>query len=330
MNKLQGTLLGLAITMAAFGPGPAFAERKLQPEELMRLPPAQQKAYVQAQIAKQQQRAAQPGPSLALDTTPPVLTAFNAGTLLNLASPQPTFNVAIKGADDLSGIIYAGFQAKSPSGNYISGSLNLGYPSRALNGKAGLRESYFASRLLEPGTWTIDYAYVQDLAGNYSNYDAAQLAALGNTVFTVASKAYDLTPPVLVSGRVLTPSVSLSSFARGTSDVPPFIGVSVKATDEGNTGRAGVDYAFVEFCLADGSHCIYAYGETEVGGLAAATLSLGRPVSPAYDDVPGDYFIDYAYVVDKAGNYQVLYGPRYGGTTDFSTLFPTTKITLTP
>ncbi|MFO1341149.1 MAG: hypothetical protein U1F53_23490 [Burkholderiaceae bacterium] len=265
-----------------------------------------------------------------LDVTPPVLTSFNADTTLNLAKPTPPFSVQVKASDDLSGVRTLLFWASGPSGQRIPALVELAYPAKSHDGRVGFG-TLFAGRLLQPGVWTITEARVEDAAGNHAEYDHAALAALGNASFTVLNKGnHDATGPGVTSGQVLTPVISLSSPAKGTAGLAPFVGIKVLASDTGNTALAGLAGAEAAFCINGDNPCIELRATPPGGAQASATLTLGAQVAAALGHVPGEYELCELGVWDQAGNATVLDSVACGGSTDFSLLFPTTKITLTP
>lgn len=317
-------------TMAALGAlcgAHAVAQPDIAPDVLATLPPPEQMAYVKAKVASQQARLS--ATAGVLDTTGPVLTKFTASTKLDLRQAQPTFKVAVKGTDDLSGLNYLYFYALGPSGQYLYGYYYAGFPQTAFSGNAGL--STPVSRLTEPGTYNIVSAYAYDVAGNYSYVDAPTLASLGgNTVFTVVNSAgYDIVKPTLVGGKILTPTISVASHAAGTTDKDPYIGITVDTTDAGNTAVSGVRQATAVFCKSgDTGTCIYVSGSTYAGGQPTLTLNLSGTVTPT--TALGNYLLYYLYVSDFASNYAYYYSTDFAGTTDFSTMFPTTKIKVTP
>lgn len=267
----------------------------------------------------------------AADVTEPALTTFDAGTTFNVNKATPLFSILIKGTDDLSGIRDAGYFATGPSGQRIFGSVLSDYPATAFN-RRGSFTSLYSARLLQPGTWTIDKAGVEDVAGNNRGYDQAELAALGNTSFTVVnSGGYDAVAPTLTSGQILTPAVSVSASAKGAPNQAAFVGVKLTAADTGSTAVAGLAGAHAAFCLADESRCLDLFTSTPNGGSQpTGSFTLGMQVSPVLGMVPGDYLLYGVAIWDQAGNFQFLLSTTFGGPTDFSALFPTTKITLKP
>ena len=273
MFKHQCVYLSHAALLSGLCAGAARAESSVPNEVLMRMAPQQQEAYIKTQIARRQARRAAAPAAPALDATPHVFPGFNAGPLLNLQRAQPLFKVLIAATDDLSGVTSVSYGAQGPSGQTLNGFLQLGFPTKTLTGIGGLQ---IQTRLLEPGVWSFSDAFLCDLAGNGVFYDQSALAALGNTTFTVAkTKGYDAVPPALISGTVLSPVVSLSSHAVGTDTQPPFVRVSMKATDTGSTFVAGVQSAQTFFYIADHSACLYAYAQVSVVGQSSVTLDYG-------------------------------------------------------
>lgn len=271
-----------------------------------------------------------PAAAAALDSTPPVLTQFEAPATLNVAKAAPPFSVLIKATDDLSGVRDVFFFATGPSGQRIFAFARADWPSTSLSRRVGLF-TMFAGRLLEPGTWTFDQARIEDLVGNPGKYNQAQLAALGNTTFTVLNTGnFDKVAPTLSGGQILTPSVSLSAIAKGTAGQAPFVGVKLSATDTGNSAVAGLAGAAVAFCSAGDNPCVELWSAPSGGSLTAGTLFAGAQVGSQLGHVPGDYQLYSVVLWDQAGNLRELVDIAQGGTTDFSTLFPTTKLTLKP
>jgi hypothetical protein len=266
----------------------------------------------------------------AVDLTPPTLTTFDAGTTLNVSKATPLFSVLIKATDDLSGVRDILFLATGPSGQRIFVDTRADYPTTSFVRRVGFT-SFYAGRLLQPGVWRIDEARVEDLVGNPGKYNQTALAALGNTTFTVVNTgAYDAVAPTLTSGQILTPTVSLSATAKGTTNQAPFVGVKVTAADTGSTAVAGMAGAAAAFCIAGNNPCLELWASPTGGSQATGTFVVGAQVSAVLGHVPGEYQLYEVVLWDQAGNTRELVSKDYGGTTDFSTLFPTTKITLKP
>ncbi len=210
---------------------------------------------------------------------------------------------------------------------------SVGFPSGFPALSVGLNLGVGAfNRMMEPGAWKFNYGYGYDGAGNYTLYDQATLEALGNTTFTVVNNGgYDLVKPLLTGGKIVTPTVSLSSFLPGTTNRPPYASVKVNLSDAGNTALAGVKSVTLYFCkLAAPNPCFYPTGSSNATGQATAALNVGTEVTAAAV-ATGTYELKTVYIYDHAGNYSYLNGTLFGGTTDFSTLFPDgTSIRIKP
>lgn len=83
-----------------------------------------------------------------------------------------------------------------------------------------------------PGTWTMSYAFLCDWANVCAEYSGAQVATLfPSASFTVKNlNQADTAPPSLISARLLTPKIGLSSAS-------PYLKILVSASDAG-TGVA--------------------------------------------------------------------------------------------
>lgn len=66
------------------------------------------------------------------------------------------------------------------------------------------------------------------------------------------------------------------------------------------------------------------------GAATSATVTIGQQVSSVLGHVPGEYYLYEIVLVDHAGNARELLSTAFGGATDFSALFPATKIVLKP
>lgn len=318
-NQLR---LGVAVSIAMVALAAALptwaGEAERHSQIIERLAPQDRLAYLRQLVDQQQARA---GASLAADVTGPSLLAFNAASAINLGKSAAPFKVYAKMSDDLSGASTMYFYATGPSGQTAYVYAPSSFPAPTLSANLGFSP---LNRMMEPGVWKFEYGYGYDGADNYSVFDEAALEALGNTVFTVTNNGgYDTTQPQLIDGKVLTPSVSLASVLPGTTNKPTSAGVKVNLTDAGNTALAGVKSVTLYFCkLADPNKCIYPSASVYATGQASAALTAGTEVSAANGIATGTYELRHVYVYDHAGNYSALYGTKFGGSTDFSTLFP--------
>lgn len=320
MQRLPLLLSSLGLATAA-----AAHTQPMQTPELMR---AMARAQHLAQAAPEGRR---------IDTTPPVLKAFGAGTAADARLAKAGIPIDLTLADDLSGVAYVYVEARGPSGQEIDVYKTFDFAARKAQASLGLMlppES-------EPGAWQITYLYAYDLAGNDLSLGQSALDALGNTRFTVQNDVYDVTPPRLLRGRILTPSFSSSKLARG---VPaggelqsPGVGIAV--TDNGGPGSAGVEWASMTFCMVDDwGGCYYptfsisSDNSSGMPGDGSVDLVLGAYGNYGWYDRPdpGTYVLDSVRLTDFAGNTRDYYNKDFGGDTDFSKYFSSTTIVVTP
>jgi hypothetical protein len=289
--------------------------------------------YIRALIAARQAikpSAVAPRTAGTIDTLAPVLTAFNTVASVDVGVPGSAVSVSFKATDDLSGLASVYAWAEGPSRQWVDVSFDENVPLTSLSGK--MHSTTAIPAFLEPGVYKFVGAYTVDFAGNGQNIDQATLAALGKVSFTVKNKSgFDITPPTLVSGKVMTPRVDLSVPHAGTEYDAPFVRVNLSATDAGNTAVSGVKYASATFCLLDRSSCFYLLNTaSEMDPMAtSANLRLGGRVSDS-NNPPGDYILSSVMVVDFAGNSNSWHSTVFDGQTDFSTYFPSTTIKLVP
>lgn len=142
----------------------------------------------------------------------------------------------------------------------------------------------------EPGTWTITSITLLTNDQQVVWYSGSQLAALFDNKISVSvtnAGKDDITPPVIGRGKILTPTVSLSSS-------PPVFAVSLNVKDD----VSGVSSVYLQFQPPSGNP----------GGTSAAlsaplmagkvdsfgTLAAGSPT--------GTYTLTSLYVCDYAGN----------------------------
>lgn len=293
---------------------------------LKSLAPHERQVYLQRLAARQRTEAGS-----SLDVNGPVLTGFNAQTTLDLDKPATPFKVIIKATDDLSGVTSATFYAFGPrggEGQQVSVVGAVGYPLKSLSVAGGIGN---LNRMLEPGRWKFAWGYGYDAAGNYSYFDEAMLDALGNTVFTIVnSDGHDIAAPTLVSGDIMTATVSLSSVVPGTTTRLPYVKIKVNAADTGNSALAGVRQVVATFCkLGAPTACVNAAGATFARGQAKASLYVGTELTAGA--ATGTYELKDLLVYDHADNLSDYHATAFGGTTDFGFYFPGgTSITIKP
>lgn len=260
-----------------------------------------------------------------LDTTPPALLSFKPEAVADATLPSGGFSIDLKASDDLSGVQWIYASAVGPDGAVLDFSGWEYSAGKTLSRSLHLNSPWTYQR---PGTYTFVSARLQDAASNAVDYDQAALAALGATSFTVKNKAgFDAALPRLVSGKVLTPTLSASAKHPGT-ELPAKAGVEIVAEDAGNTAISGVGYVSLDFCVISAEACF-------------SLFSRGLEFKPSADPVkvrvgasvpvtPGEYRLRIVNINDQANNSLVLTSTEFGGTTDFSAYFPSVVITVTP
>lgn len=292
-------------------------------EQLNQMSPPKRMEAIKALAA--QQAATRSTKSGRLDSTPPKVLAFSAGTQVDASKSIEQLTMSLTVTDDLSGVDSIMVSARSPSGQYISTYSN-GHAGM-LQVKAGLALSL--SPFAEPGQWQIVSLGVSDLNNNWTNLDQDALQALGNTKFEVLSASADLVAPKLTSGKILTPEVSASKPAKGTANRASYARVQLNISDSGTDAISGPSYSSLSFCLPDKSVCFYfgSYGQPVYGTKKFSEVANNDSFA---DVAPGEYLLESVGLSDWAGNYREYTSTEFGGETDFSKLFPLTVLTVKP
>lgn len=269
----------------------------------------------------------------ALDTVAPTVSAFKLRGSVDASRSGPFVIADLGLSDDLSGVHQLILTLVSPSGRQIVQRwMNVAYPARNVSFSATIGADHGSfGRYSEPGIWQVQDLVVMDANGNLATFDRTALAALGNTQVSVSNTRADTTGPQLVSGQVLTPSLSVSRRHRGTRQ-PPFVGVTLNLTDSGESGSAaGVRQVDMTLCkytgTADCGESIMVYGDVPLFGRSQVKLTLGGSI---YAATPGTYHIHSMSLMDAAGNSVWMQSTLFGGETDFSAYFPATTVELTP
>ncbi|MFL6627271.1 MAG: hypothetical protein ACJ8IK_12290 [Burkholderiaceae bacterium] len=316
------TVAALCIALVAAAHQPAMAADAGSPLPAGALTAAQHFALVRP-AAPAAQPATTARTATAVDANAPTLRSLSAALFVDATADIPQLLVNVKATDDASGAYYLTVEATGPNGQKKYGNLGPQFPVPTLAGTLALRFGPHDA----PGLWQVTAVEVGDGAGNFHDYDAQQLAALGNTRFWVQNsfaKYLDNTAPVLQSATILTPSVSL---AGGNSIT---VGAQVVATDAGNPAPTGVQLAELVFCSLADNNCFSMVQADSVEGRRSTTLMPAVGVAgPGY--APGDYLLYYVHLTDWAGNESFVVGTEFGGSTDFSRLMAAGhKITLLP
>lgn len=323
--------LGLAASLslgAVAGPAMPPSQRPLSA--------AEQLAAIKADAQARSRAARAAG---ALDVTPPVLNKFWLLGDVDAQSPLPFLQADLGMSDDLSGVQSYTLTLRSPSGQMImrSGILSSGqkrYDARVGVGAVAFTDGPPFTRYAEPGVWTADSLWVYDAAYNGTGYDAAALAAMGRSSFTVHNnRGHDITPPTLTGGSLGATRLSLSTPPAGTWDgTLPFISATVEARDEGNGAVSGNHRAIVMLCLPDPyMRCIdwvELLGTADLPGQAAGKIRVWGELRR--DQAPGRYLVQSVWLGDAAYSGNYVLGKDFGGSVDFRKAFSISTVTIEP
>lgn len=247
----------------------------------------------------------------------PVLQAFAAASQVD-ATRRDTQLLIHYTAKSASPLLTVQFVIRGPHDQLANA---FSEPWRA--GRVDTVAAMIPNAFSEPGTWRVTDAYVTDDAYYSVHYDATQLAALGNTSFTVSNRnGGDAVPPRL--DRILIQSATVPANSLG-------IALQVQGTDLAGPSLSGMLAINLAFCLrGDPFTCIYAYSP-ELRAQSQSHMAAGAYLS-AYGVPPGEYILNSASVMDQATNTTYLLSKDFGGTTDFAPYFgsATQSITITP
>lgn len=260
-----------------------------------------------------------------LDVDAPVLTSFTAlSTDVDSSQPGAQLGYSYTGTDDYSGVhsIWVSLHTDDYAG-WIGLQADVGYPDTSLKGKFAVDALGLA-----PGHWTVEYVNVSDIQGNTRYYSADDLRALGGQtdVLVVGSRG-DGQAPSVVSGKILTPTVSKSALQKGTQYTHALAGMKIKLKDTAETSVSGVRSVQAVFCSNAYWDCLTLQASTTVRQLTS--LEFRPETDPSYYG-EGEYHLSTLTMTDWAGNSRTLTSVVDGGDTDFSTLFTGTTITLVP
>jgi hypothetical protein len=281
---------------------------------------------------------------LSADLTAPVIDSISVEGNPNVGLANPNVTVTLEASDDLSGVYEATIALQAPGSETFALEFHLGdHPLHLVRhqqvgvGRAGQGVGFY--RFSEPGTWHVSRVHLEDLAGNVREYNAAELALLGNTSFQVTNARYDGVQPTLIKGEILTPVISLSSEL-------PFVQTSVTVKDAGTNAPSGVDYVALYYCLppvvdfkcADYLQSVGSFGTP---AKSKATLATGYPAisilpgNVTRSEMPGTasvgtYELSHVIIVTIDGVNAGYYSPLIGGGHDLRQWFPSLTVTVVP
>jgi hypothetical protein len=282
-----------------------------------------------------------------IDTKPPELKSISVVGSVNATKAGQYVEVKLSATDNLSGVYAVVIELISPQGNQtIVQSLYTTAPTTRYKVSELMGIPRYGNSSGEfnidsqPGTWSVYAVYIADLAGNEAVYDQAQLAALGPTTFTVTNAEYTEQGPALISGSILTPTLSLSTPPVGTAPgTAPLAEVSVQASENVTPAFEGIDVESAYFCLSPMNNgvCADEFGVLVQTGQpvhAAATLTLSgqilSSINPGQPVQTGTYYLETVNLDDTLGNSVSYTDTMFGGTVDLSSIFGSTTITVTP
>lgn len=150
-----------------------------------------------------------------------------------------------------------------------------------LNNSNGLSISEWLNEWTDAGLYELDYVYLQSSSGEYTTYNATQLADLGlDTSYSVINATEDTDMPVLTDF-----TISANTIEAGVENVLNFEAMGADAT-------SGISHFQVKYTTPSGTSSINLYSENQfIGGVSFSDWAD-----------PGTYSIDSIIAYDQAGN----------------------------
>jgi len=166
------------------------------------------------------------------DTVAPTLTAFSfTPTSINVTGADATVTASFQATDDIAGVTNIQVAFASQSGGSIQTAAATFTANTSVSGSA----TATFPRGSENGTWTVQFVFLTDAAGNTRTVSTSDLGNLGfPTQLVVANNTGDTTPPVIV------PTISPAPNAFGwNTTVPVTISWGVTDPESGVTSSSG-------------------------------------------------------------------------------------------
>jgi hypothetical protein len=214
---------------------PALAETIAQ----LRIAPGQtiQQAIRAARASQLHPAALHHGRTVAGTAVDPTISAgavLTDALIVGVANSLPTLRFTYQAATN--GLNSASFTFTSPNG---AATETYSYNPRKYEtgGTVTFSPDSHAPSYVQPGDWPLTSAIIVDNQYNYTQYTQAQLAVLFPKPYLhIANHGpVDITPPVVTAGKILTPTVHLSS-----SPFPTF-----KASLTGTDNLSGIAFGLV-------------------------------------------------------------------------------------
>jgi hypothetical protein len=336
-HRYASTALRLAAATAALAfagiAGAAGPSAGFDLDAIRKLPVAQR---LPALLQQARAKAAAAG---SVQTAAPVLTKFGILSGVDTRAAVPAVDIALGISDAGAPLQTYIISMHSPSGLIVQrvGSIVTGQKNfNAVVAVGAWTEADVPfTRYSEPGTWTVDSVFIFDAAFAGAGYDQTQLAEFGPTTFSVnnGGAGYDAVAPTLTSGLLGQAQISLSTPPAGTfPGTLPYLSALLNTQDSGNGAVSGTNTAILNYCLLDAfNNCadqIYLQGQATRPGQAGSHIMVGG--QPRADQTTGRYVLQSVFLSDIAGNGVLFSSPQFGGSTDFSKLFPFTTLNVTP
>ena len=218
------------------------------------------------------------------DVTAPNLTALSfAPTTIDTTSGPATVSLNLTATDDIAGLDTYQFGFSGPSHTHSVGG------SGTFAGELAASRSATATfpRFSEAGTWTLDFVFLVDRAGNARSIGTAALAAAGfPTQLTVVSIT-DTTAPNLTA-------LSFAPTTIDTTSSPATVSLNLTATDD----ISGLDTYQFGFIGPSHTHSVGGSG-TFAGELAASRSATAT--FPQFSEI-GVWTLEFVFLVDRVGN----------------------------
>jgi hypothetical protein len=208
-NRISASIVYLMTVLAILaGPSPAFCQAFDQTQDF-----ADSKAALSGHATELRHAWIRRHPNTPLPTGNPVITTGSITTpIIVVRTPPAAPGVSFSFTAGPTGMAYTMFYFTGPEGQTItvgyfsydsptSGSFTILSPGMSLN------------EYQQAGVYKLTAATIADYVGNSTDYNEAQLAAIfpSQTFRVFNPGASDATPPKVFSGKIVTPTVSLSA-----------------------------------------------------------------------------------------------------------------------
>ncbi len=255
--------------------------------------------------------AGMPRPATAPSVAPQITSGSVVSTSLTVGSPGAVPEISFGFLTGSAGLQSVSFTFTSPNGavnntaTYYAGAFSQ-------SGEITFSGSSVAPFYSQPGIWALTQISITDNGGGFTQYSADQIRRIfRNTRYTLVNNGpVDLTPPTVETGKVLSPTVSLSS------PDPQF---AVHMTGIDNLSGLAVAYVFI---AAPGAPFSNTYASSFAFPRLSAGVDAVVPLFPG--SATGTYTITGYEMCDVAGNCLIDQSAA-----DVQKLFGTTSFTVT-